>query len=422
MGFLPNNKNAFCDRSDFPIGATTNISLPCGSFYKHVGGGTIALKEIPTIPSSETSPDKDYKEPIPPAACLPVGYKFTSPKGVEVTGISDCSFDTSSNFCSDETYTANHDVVSSLKCPFGALSGPDQLVTKNWMERHASHGKHPNRVAEPEGGCYIPGLFPSCNSVDRYVQQINSSISALASMYASNSIFSTETTTATNCLKVYIENANVEGDANFDQSIEISSIDMLSLDSMLTKDFIVEMSVIVESMLNIMSETVTEGCKDRVPGPTLPDGLTAENITDIKEQFESETFVSNVIDIVKDIHACNNMEVTLFNVNIGGNINISQEIMIESYIAASIKAVIKESLDFKGGLDLKSTLTSMKKNRMSEESYYGKDFEKGSSIPLIICIVLGIGLVSFGVCFGIASALKKKKTPAKRVKKPLKYY
>jgi hypothetical protein len=411
MGFLPNNKNAFCDRADFPKGATTDIRMTCGTFYKHTNG-VIVLKEIPTIPTPINDlvpdPDKDYKEPIPHAACLPIGYKFTSPKGVEVTGTSACSFTDTSKFCSDLTYTAPHGVVSNLTCPVDALSGPDQLVTKEWIAGYNRHRKYPDEFPEVEGGCYIPDLFPSCNNVDKYIQTINAAISVLSSMYAANGTYTETNASAYNCLKVYVEGTNIAGDVDLGQSIYIKSIDTNTIDAVITSEFMVQMSIITESLLNIMQETVTEGCKDRMPTPTLPDGLTAENITNIKESFNDEEFISNTITVIKNIHACNKTDVILINDNIGGSLKVSQDIMIESYITTSIKTVIKKALDFKGSADLKNTITSMKKNRTSEESYFGEDFEKGSMVPLILCIVLGIGLVSFGVFFGIAKVRQKK--------------
>jgi hypothetical protein len=405
MGFLPNNKNAFCDRADFPKGATTDIRMTCGSFYKHKGG-VIELKEIPTIPAQE---DEDYKEPIPHAACLPTGYKFTSPKGVEVTGTSDCSFTDSSKFCSDLTYTDSFPVVANLTCPVDALSGPDQLVTKEWIAGYNRHRKDPGGFPEVEGGCYIPDLFPSCNNVDTYIQTINASISVLSSMYVANSTYTETNADAYNCLVVYFENSNISGDVNIGQTIYIETIDVQSIDAVITSEFMIQMSIIAEALLNIMQETVTEGCKDRMPTPTLPDGLTAESITNIKESFNDEEFISNTITDIKNIHACNKLFVPFIKTNVGGDINISQDIMIKSYITTSIKTVIKKALEFKGSADLKNTITSMKKNRTSEESYYGEDFDKGSMVPLILCIVLGIGLVSFGVFFGVAKVRQKKK-------------
>lgn len=412
MGFLPNNKNAFCDRADFPKGTTTDIRMTCGTFYKHKDG-VIVLKEIPTIPAPENDlvpdPDKDYKEPIPHATCLPSEYKFTSPKGVEVIGTSNCSFTDSSKFCSDLTYTDSFPVVSNLTCPVDALSGPDQLVTKEWMDGYKRYKSDPDNFPEVEGGCYIPDLFPSCNNVDKYIQTINASISVLSSMYVANSSYSETNSSAYNCLMVYIENSNIAGDVNIGQNVAMVTIDTQTIDAVITSEFMIQMSIITEALLNIMQETVTEGCKDRMPTPTLPDGLTAESITNIKESFDDEEFIANTITVIKNIHVCNKLFVKLIKDNIGGDVKITQDIMIKSYITTSIKTVVQKALDFKGSADLKNTITSMKKNRTSEDSYYGEDFDKGSMVPIILCIVLGIGLVSFGVFFGVAKVRQKKK-------------
>ncbi len=420
MGFLPNNKNAFCDRADFPKGTTTDVRMTCEPFYKHADG-VIVLKEIPTIPTPINDlvpdPDKDYKEPIPHAACLPSGHKFTSPKGVEVTGTSACSFTDSSKFCSDLTYTDSFPIVSNLTCPIDALSGPDQLVTNKWMAGYKRHKSDPKNFPEVEGGCYIPDLFPSCNNVDTYIQTINASISVLSSMYVANSTYTETNVSAYNCLKVYFENSNIAGDVIIGQNIYVQSIDTQSIDAVITSEFMIQMSIITEALLNIMQETVTEGCKDRMPTPTLPDGLTAESITDIKESFTDEEFISNTITDIKNIHTCNNMLIPFINMNVGGDVKITQDIMIQSYITTSITTVIQKALDFKGSVDLKNTITSMKKNRTSEESYYGKDFDKGSMVPLILCIVLGIGLVYFGVFFGIAK-VRQKKNGVKKTSSP----